>query len=286
MIAVIANPSAGKGRLAGRFPELLDRLGPHRLLEAGSAAEALAAAKSAVDGGATGLVAAGGDGTVHLALQAVAGTGVPLGILPLGTGNDLAAGLGLPSDPAGAADAIRAGVTRRFDLGLINERTYFGSVLAAGFDALVNERANRMSWPKGPSRYDLAILAEMFRLRPLRYRLVVDGEPREADSVLLAVGNTRSYGGGMRICEGADPADGLLDVTMGVAGRLTMLGLKPKVRTGQHIHHPAVSTMRVRELVIDGPALHGYADGERIAPFPLTVRCVPGALTVFAPVPG
>ncbi|MBG6137335.1 diacylglycerol kinase family protein [Longispora fulva] len=279
MIAVVANPTAGKGRHAALLPALLDQLGPHELLPPG--ADAL---RAAVAGGADAVVAMGGDGTVHAALQAVAGTGVPLGIVPLGTGNDLSAGLGLPGDPRAAVAAILAGRTRAVDLARVDGAhgtSWFGSVLAAGFDALVNERANRMRWPRGPRRYDLAIFAEMARLRPLRYRLVVDGVPEELDSVLLAVGNTVAYGGGMRICPGADPTDGLLDVTLGVAGRLALATLKPKVRTGAHVDHPGVRTLRATTLEIAGPDLHCYADGERIGPLPVTVTCVPGALTLL-----
>ncbi|MGY0232884.1 diacylglycerol kinase family protein [Longispora urticae] len=279
MIAVVANPTAGKGRHAALLPALLAQLGPHELLPEGAGA-----IRAAVAGGASAVVAMGGDGTAHLALQALAGTGVPLGIVPLGTGNDLATGLGLPADPGAAVAAVRAGRTRQVDLARVDGAhgtSWYGSVLAAGFDALVNERANRMRWPRGPLRYDLAIFAEMARLRPLRYRLVIDGEPAELDSVLLAVGNTTSYGGGMRICPGADPADGLLDVTLGVAGRLALATLKPKVRGGTHVTHPAVRTLRARTLEIAGPDLHCYADGERLGPLPVTVTCEPGALTLL-----
>jgi diacylglycerol kinase (ATP) len=284
VIAVLANPIAGKGRHADRLPELLDRLGQHELLPATDRETAAKAARAAVAGGASAVVAIGGDGTAHLALQAVAGTDIPLGIVPLGTGNDLAAALGLPSDPYLAVETVRNGQIRKVDLGRVtsgDRSVYFGSVMAAGFDALVNERANRMRWPRGPRRYDIAIFVELARLRPLRYRLVCDGEPMELDSVLLAVGNTRRYGGGLMICPDADPTDGLLDVTTGMGGRATLVRLKPAVRTGTHVQHPAVRTFKARTLEISGPPLWSYADGERLAPLPLTVTCVPSALTLL-----
>ncbi|GAB3978576.1 hypothetical protein GCM10027615_53180 [Plantactinospora veratri] len=207
-LAVLANPTAGRGRFRGLLPAVLDRLGavgrPIRLLEAGSAAQASAACRAAVADGAAALVTVGGDGTVHLALQAVAGTGVAFGPVPAGTGNDFAVGTGYPADPLAAVEviaaAVAAGRTRPTDLarmtGPDGTVRWYGAVLAAGFDALVNERANRMSWPRGPRRYDLAILVELARLRPRRYLLRLDGVARELDAVLVAVGNCPSYGGG------------------------------------------------------------------------------------------
>src|SRR6185295_8393678 len=127
---------------------------------------------------------------------------------------------GVPADPAAAASgiatALRDGTSVAIDLartvGTDGETRWFGAVLAAGFDAIVNERANRMRWPRGPRRYDLAIALEMARLRPRVYALEIDGEDRGFEGVLVAVGNCESYGGGLRILPGADPADGLLDV--------------------------------------------------------------------------
>ncbi|MBA3489209.1 MAG: NAD(+)/NADH kinase [Longispora sp.] len=284
MIAVLVNLTAGKGRHAGRLPDLLDQLGDHEVLAAHSALSAAEALKEAVAGGAQAVVAIGGDGTVHLALQAVANTGIPLGIVPLGTGNDLAAGLGLPSDPHAAIQVLRRGRTRSVDLGHVSGDgvdTYFGTVVAAGFDALVNERANRMSWPKGPRRYDLAIVCEFASVRRMLYRLVVDGVETEEALTLLAVGNTSQYGGGMRICPGADPTDGLLDVTTGSGGRFTLARLKPRVRAGTHVKDSYVKTFRATSLEISGPDLCAYADGERLGPLPLKVTCVPGALTLL-----
>ncbi|GAB3807868.1 hypothetical protein GCM10027605_39060 [Micromonospora zhanjiangensis] len=177
-VAVLTNPTAGRGRHADLLPAVLDRLAVAgrtlRLLTADTPDQALAACHDAVADGAAALVTVGGDGTVHLALQAVAGTPVAYGAVPTGTGNDFAADTGFPADPLAAADAIgaalAAGRTRPVDLarmtGPDGSVRWFGAVLAAGFDAIVNERANRMRWPRGRRRYDLAILVELARLRP------------------------------------------------------------------------------------------------------------------------
>ena len=293
-IAVLANPRAGRGRHRGLLPAVLERLGaagrPVRLLPAETPAEAEKACHRAVADGVGALVVVGGDGTVHLGLQAVAGTGVAFGVIPAGTGNDFAAGTGVPDDPLTAATAVaaalRAGRTRAVDLarltGADGEVRWFGAVLAAGFDAIVNERANRMRWPRGPRRYDLAIALEMTRLRPRRYALEVDGADRGFTGVLVAVGNCPSYGGGLRICPAADPADGLLDVVVAAPlGRAALTRLKPRLRRGTHVSDPRVTSYRGREIKIRANDIIAYADGERIGPLPLTVSCVPGAVQLL-----
>jgi diacylglycerol kinase (ATP) len=235
--------------------------------------------------GVSGIVAMGGDGTVHIALQAVAGTSAVLGIVPVGTGNDMAAGFGVPGDPVEAAERIVAGQTRVYDLARLEserEQRWYGGVMAAGFDAIVNERGNAMRWPKGPRRYDIAILVELARLKAKRYQLTMDGVAHEIDAVLLAVGNIPCYGGGMRICPDADPTDGKLDVVWAEpVSRSTLIRIKPRVYKGTHIEHPKVKQARVRQIRIDATGIVCYADGERIAPLPVTVTAVPGALTVL-----
>ncbi len=290
-VAVLRNPAAGRGRHAQTVTAALAALaGPDRtveLLDADTVDAARGACTAAVDGGVDTLVAVGGDGTVHVGLQAVAGTGVGFGVIPAGTGNDFAAGVGLPVDPVAAArlisEALTAGRTRAIDLGHISGddgfQRWFCAVLGAGFDALVNERANAMRWPKGRRRYDFAIFAELIKLRPRRYRLTLDGQVLEQDAVLVAVGNTPAYGGGMHMCPAADPTDGLLDVVVaGAISRSTLLRLQPKVYKGTHINHPAVTSHRARTVGIEADGITAYADGERVCPLPITITTRPGAL--------
>jgi diacylglycerol kinase (ATP) len=294
-VAVLANPTAGKGRHRGLLPAITARLATDgreiRLLEARTAAEAEAACRTAVDGGAGALVAVGGDGTLHLALQAVAGTQTPLGIVPAGTGNDFAACLDLPTDPLAAADAIavalRDGTVRRVDLAHLvggdGTQRWYGAVLGAGFDAIVNERANAMRWPRGARRYDIAIVAELVRLRPRHYTMRLDGVTHELDAVLVAVGNTARYGGGMRICPDADPTDGLLDVVVaGPISRTTLMRIKPRVYAGTHVRHRKVASYRASTVELAAEGITAYVDGERACPLPVTVTSRPAALQVLA----
>ncbi|MET8121331.1 diacylglycerol kinase [Micromonospora sp. NPDC005189] len=293
-VAVLANSTAGRGRYSALLPRLLDGLAgagqPIRLLEASSPAEAEAACRTALADGAGALVAIGGDGTVHRALQAVAGTDVPFGAVPAGTGNDFALDTGFPADPLAAVavivEALRAGRTHLVDLarmtGADGTERWYGAVLAAGFDSIVNERANRMRWPRGPRRYDVAILVELARLRPRRYTLRLDGVPHELDAVLVAVGNCPTYGGGMRICPDADPTDGLLDVVVAArVNRRTLIRVKPRIYQGTHVSHPLVSSYKARTVELTAEGITTYADGERSLELPVTISAVPGALRLL-----
>jgi diacylglycerol kinase (ATP) len=288
-IAVLVNPAAGRGR-AKAAASRLDEAGTLEIISPDSAEKAERLLKDAVARGVDAVVAVGGDGTVHLALQAVGGTGVPLGIIPAGTGNDMATCFGLPTTPEAAAQvvvqAFAAKRTKALDLGRIStadgQIRWYGGVLAAGFDAIVNERGNRMRWPKGARKYDLAIVVELAKLRPRHYHIAFDGVPQELDAVLLAIGNIPAYGGAMRICPDADPTDGLLDVVWAEPiSRLTLMRIKPKVYAGTHVRHPKVRQRRVTSITLDAPGIVCYADGERVSALPVTVTAVPGALSLL-----
>ncbi len=291
-VTVLTNPKAGHGnaphaaeKSVARFQELgIDVVE----IVGRDAAHARELVEEAVRGGTDALVVVGGDGVIRLALQALARTDVPLGIIPAGTGNDHAREYAIPTgDPAAAVDIIAAGRTIPVDLGHIRgsdgTSEYFGTIAATGFDSLVSDRVNRMSWPHGRMRYNLAIVAELSKLRPLPFRLVFDGE-REivTDLTLAAFGNTRSYGGGMKICPNADHSDGLLDVTMVRAGsRAKLIRLFPTVFKGTHIDLDEVSTDRARTVMVDSPGINAYADGDYVCPLPAEISAIPAALSVF-----
>ena len=157
-------------------------------------------------------------------------------------------------------------------------------VLGAGFDSLVNERANTWPWPKGQMRYNLAILRELPLFKAIPYVVTVDGVRHETKAMLVAVGNGPSYGGGMQVLPDAQFDDGLLDVLMlHEISTLEFLKVFPKVFKGAHVGHPAVEIIRGRSVTLEAAGIVAYADGERFAPLPLTVEVVPGAVTVLAP---
>ena len=287
-IAVLTNPTSGKGK--GQrvselvIPRLTDAGFAVRSLIGRDADEALDLARACVADGVETLVVIGGDGMVHLAAQALAGSRTRLGLVPAGTGNDVARNLDLPrKDPVAATDIIIGGRERTIDLARIGHR-YYVTVLAAGFDAIVNERANDMTWPKGQMRYNLATLAELRTFRPIPYVLEVDGEQHRFEAMMVAVGNGPSFGGGMRITEGALLDDGLLDVVAILPmSKVELLRTFPKLFSGAHVHHPKYRHYAGRTITVAAPGIVAYADGERIASLPLTVEVVPGALRVLVP---
>lgn len=293
-IAVVINPRARSGahaHAASRATDRLRALGHSvAMLSGGSADETRALVRAALGEGVDAIAVVGGDGTVSLAANEVAGTGVPLGLIPSGTGNDVAVHLGVPADAVAAADVIDAGVSRAIDLARVTRADgtvdRYVSVLASGFDAAINERANRMRWPRGNARYNLAILLEFALLSPQRYRVEVDDEVVTGPLVMATVGNTRRYGGGVPICPQAVDDDGLLDVVLvHPAGRAKLLRLLPTLYRAEHLGLAQVQTLRGRRvrLEVDGPESVAYADGDPIGALPLTIEAEPGALTVFVP---
>ncbi|HTW19168.1 MAG TPA: diacylglycerol kinase [Mycobacteriales bacterium] len=291
-IALLVNPTAGKGRaravvahVAGRFQEAGADVS---ILVGHDADDALRLARRAVESGCDALVALGGDGMAHLAVNAVAGTSTPLGIIPAGTGNDLAKTLCLPlKDPVAAAGLIAERLSGAgawaMDAVRVGDR-WFGCVLGAGFDSRVNDRANRLTWPRGRARYNLAILAELRVFKPLPFRLLLDdGEPWETEAMLVALGNAKSYGAGMLVCPDADLTDGLIDVTvLGPVSKPEFLKTFPKVYKGTHTNHPAVTTRRAEKVRLEADGVTAYADGEYLAELPITAECVPGAVQILA----
>lgn len=303
-IVVAINPSASFGASRDVGPAVVQTLRAmgHEVtsLTEPDFEQLLASARAAVKRRPDALVVVGGDGMVHLGANLVAGTRVPLGIVPSGTGNDLARGLGIPHDDTEAAiralDAALAAGPRTIDAGLMRwtdavtgaaEERWFAGALSAGFDAKVNERANRMRRPKGPSRYLVAIFAELVRMKPATYRLEVDGVPRVVRGLLAAVANNVSYGGGLRLTPTAVLDDGLLDLlVVAPVSRPAFLRLFPRAAKGEHVGLDVVSLERVRRVRVDADEpIIGYADGERIAPLPIDVEVAPGALRVLAPIP-
>jgi diacylglycerol kinase (ATP) len=289
-VALLVNPTAGKGRAVGTVAKVTERLragGANVAILVGRDAEdASALARQAVSDGVDAVVALGGDGMVHLALNVVAGTETPLGIVPAGTGNDLAATLQLPTkDPVAAAevlvDRLNGSGPRPMDAVRVGDK-WFGCVLGAGFDSRVNDRANRMSWPRGRMRYNLAILAELRVFRPLPFVLELDGERWETEAMLVAVGNAKSYGAGMKVTPDAEIDDGVVDVqVLGPVSKPEFLKTFPKVFKGTHVSHPAVTIRRAKVVSIASPGVTAYADGEFLADLPIVCETVPGAVRIL-----
>lgn len=292
-IAVLANPFSGKGR-GGRAAEtavrhLRERGADVRTYAGGSAADTARLAVVALADDPRVLVVVGGDGTLSGVLDIVCAATVPVVMVAAGTGNDLARALGLPrGDAEGAAELALTGVPRAIDVGVVRTaagRRKFLTIAALGFDAKVSDRTNRLRWPHGAPRYYLALLIELLRLRPMEFTLSIDEEPATSSpGTLIAAGSTSSYGGGMPICAGAIPDDGLLDIVhVAPLGRFRLLRLFPLLLRGAHLGRGEVVHRRARSVTVSAPGLVVYADGERIGEDECTISVLPGALTMMVP---
>jgi diacylglycerol kinase (ATP) len=237
------------------------------------------------------LVVVGGDGMVSLAVNLLAQTSIPFAVVPCGTGNDFARGIGLPvGDLSLCIELMVESLSRepeRLDVGRItsvdgSDVRWFASILSAGFDAIVNERANAMSWPKGKSRYTFALLLELFALKPVDYSLTVDGHTRTESAMLISIANNSTMGGGMRVTPEASMRDGVFDVfVLRPLSRLRFLRLFPRVFAGTHVTEPEVLIERGKTVILDAPGIVAYADGERVWALPVHVDVVPAAIRVF-----
>lgn len=230
----------------------------------------------------SGVIAFGGDGFIHEIIQHIAPRSIALGVIPCGTGNDFARSLGIYAlSLHQQIEIIASTQPRKLDLGRVGQK-WFAAILSTGFDALVNERANQMNWPKGRMKYNLAMIEKLILLRPHRYRIKMDQEIVDVDATLITIANGSSYGGGMKVCPQATLDDARFDVMiLKKVSRLELLKVFPKVYFGNHVGHPAVSFYRCQNIEIEGSGT-SYADGESIAKLPLSAQCVPGALLAWS----
>jgi YegS/Rv2252/BmrU family lipid kinase len=290
MLALIVNPSAGGGRAGATLPVVTARLREHGLEYEVDTVPTLAqarelAARVACAGDVA--VAFGGDGLVGAVAGGLRGSDGILGVLPAGRGNDFARVLGIPLDPVTACDVLASGSARRIDLGCAGDRWFVG-VASCGFDSDANRIANATRVVRGSLVYTYAGIRALLRWRPARFELVVDGVPRSLTGYTVAVANSSTYGGGMRIAPGASLDDGRLDVVLiAQMSRLAFLRSLPKVFRGDHILLPEVSTLRAREVSVRADRRFTvYADGEPAGELPLTMTVEPGAIRVIVPADG
>ncbi|MBO1756684.1 diacylglycerol kinase family protein [Allobranchiibius sp. CTAmp26] len=230
-------------------------------------------------------VAVGGDGMVSSVAKAVAHRGVTLGIAPSGRGNDFARQLSIPTDPQVLAAFLINGGVRLVDAIGVGDKVVVGSVYA-GVDSLASQLVNGMRRVPGVLQYPLGALRAMATFPVTTYRVTVDGVERTFDGFTVVAANSGYYGKGMHIAPDADPADGLLDVLLlGAGSRASFIRKLPQVYRGTHTANEEIVVLRGREVRIEADGVQAYADGDPLAPLPVTATVLPGALRIIAPDP-
>ncbi|HLB39309.1 MAG TPA: diacylglycerol kinase family protein [Actinomycetota bacterium] len=290
VMVVVANPTAGRGKagkIVGTVDRLLHQAGiAHEIVLSESGADLESRVRRAATEGAPIVGCVGGDGTVGLAANGLLGTDTTLAIFPSGTADDFAASLGLKNLEA-AVRAVAERTAARIDTARVSTddlTRHFVAIASCGFDSEVNEAANAMTIKLGGTgTYLAALVKTLSRFTPAGFTIELDGEVFTGQHMLVAVGNSTSYGGGMKVTPDASVVDGELDVCMlRAVSKPAFLRAFPRVFRGTHVTHPAVRMARAKRIHIEADRrVMVYADGERVGPAPATIEVVPSSLSVF-----
>lgn len=290
MWLLVVNSKAGKGRaskLAGKFEVLLKSNNlPYEIINKATYEETFSEYRLSISSGKfEKVVAIGGDGLVNLCLQEVAEQNIGLSVIPAGTGNDFARAVGSHKKSVNEIfNVVRSQDPTTIDLGLVTGafgKRWYVQVLSTGFDALVNNLANRINWPRGQMKYTLATVLTLARFKPIPYELIIDGKQFKQDFMLLSVANGETYGGGMRICPDASNSDGIFDILLvHPVSKIVLLSIFPKVFTGKHVPHPKIDIIRGRKVQISADA-SAFADGEFVSKLPIEITNVKNALKTW-----
>ena len=294
-VGLVINPTAGgnKGAVAGESVRAVLATSSHEVVEL--SAENYEAAKQGINVAIANqaidaLVLVGGDGMAHLGVNVCANTRVPMAIVPAGTGNDSAGIFGMPmNDAAASAKLILENISSPKFIDAIEiehsgGKTWAIGSASAGFDALVNARANKMTWPAGPMKYYLAMLLELASFKAIKYRSKIDGVAKDFEAMLCVVSNSGVFGGGMLVVPEASITDGKLDLLiLNKITRFKLVRIFPRVYKGTHVTDPAVELLEATKVEIAADGMPIYSDGEYVGQAPFTATLVPAALMVIAP---
>ncbi len=289
-IKIIVNPNAGGGKGRKLFPvlrqKLLDRNISFHLQFSESAEHVTHLARQAQSEDYNIITSCGGDGTAHLALQAMVGNRSTLALIPVGNGNDFPGNLGIPADLDFACDLLTKGKVRKIDVIQVNSERYMVGVGGVGFDSEVNSLANRLSrFISGKATYVLPVLYKTLVYQPKVISVQLDNETLQGPVLMVAFGNIKSYGKGMKITPLAEPDDGLFDICwIDPVKKFRLFRFFPTVFRGEHIEMPEVYYYRSTSARVESSfPLDLYGDGEFICQTPFTLRLLPQALRVLVP---
>ena len=290
MWLLVLNRSSGKGKVDHKLEKFVDlcveNQVPYQIIDETSAKltdEAIRRSLQAEKFDA--LIAFGGDGLVSLCLQIISQTQIGLSVIPTGTGNDFARSIGTHKS---SINQIFASIFKNkpisIDLALAengNLKRYFVQVLSSGFDASVNELANQINYPIGRLKYTFAMFIKLPKFKAIEYEIKTDDQKLQIKSMLVAVANGASYGGGMQILPNASYRDGMLDLLyVDPVLKVTLLSIFPLVFKGWHIKHPAVHVLKSKTVELRGMT-DAYADGEFVSKLPLRISVEKEALLTW-----
>jgi len=285
-LTLIFNPAAGRGRALRHIREAvaeLTRLGGDVETHASASPDDMtrAAAEASRDPKTERVVVCGGDGTLHLAVREFDLSRGTLALLPLGSGDDFARVCGIPRNLRSACELVIRGTPRQVDVATANGRRYLG-VAGFGFDSEVAAFAQDVRFLRGSAVYLYAILRVLPRFKP--HHVLIDGT-REEQIMFAAVGNSRQYGGGIRIVPDAKIDDGLLDLCLVLrSSRLQLLKTLPRAYAGTHVKTPFVETGRAPSFEFSSERpMAVYADGERLTETPVKFGLASKKLKIVAP---
>ena len=281
---VILNGNARHGaKLADRVEEVLDARGigilPVRLKKGDDASAVIDMHAGDVDR----VIVGGGDGTLNAAARGLIASGLPLGILPLGTANDLARTLGIPTDVEAAIDVIAAGRMRTIDVGEVNGSPFF-NVASVGFSAELAKNLTKDAKRRwGVAGYAVTAAKLLWKSKPFGATLAYGTKEEHVHTLQVAVGNGHYYGGGMKVAADARPDDGMLDIySLEVMHWLELPAMLPMLRTGTHAAWPTVRGLRVGEFELrTRKPMPVNADGEIVTTTPARFRIREKAVRVF-----
>ncbi|HWC49983.1 MAG TPA: diacylglycerol kinase family protein [Solirubrobacterales bacterium] len=286
-LTLLVNPSSAGGKslkLLPRVEAALDaRRAVFRVEKTRSLEHGVELALRAVELGEIPVVVSG-DGLLGAVGGAMAGTEVPLGLIPAGRGNDLARALGIPDEPEAAIATVLAGESRRIDVGEANGKRFLG-IASVGFDSECNRLANEVHWLRGNLVYAYSMPRTLIGWRSARFTLAVGEERKRISGYFVAVANNSVYGGGMYIAPDAQLDDGEFDVvSIGEGGKLQFLwGLKDVLK-GEHLKKNSVDVFRTPRLELDASRpFPVYADGDHLTDLPVSLRVLPRSLSILVP---
>lgn len=290
-VLIVANPLSGNGKsvsTAERFRSALEEAGYSVVVIASLGRELmleqLCGEITVNRSSILGLISVGGDGLLHTLLPVIKEFDLPFTVVPAGTGNDFAREINAMKSSEKRIVELISHSPKSIDSVIIESEDGLHracQVLSLGFDALVNERANGFKRVRGKLKYVVAIIRELPVFKPMFFSISIDGVDYSQEAMLIAVANGPSYGGGMKICPSARFDDGLLDVLiLSKVSIPELIKVFPRVYSGSHVKHPAVSLVRGREISVQGSA-KAYADGEYISTLPIRIHVEPLSLKVW-----